>query len=292
MSGELKLHTALDVPIEPLPSPPTLPMAPVESSVRLGPEPVASRESAEIRRRVEELGDWFHNLNLNGVQTAPQHFLGDFPNVKWKHIGPALPQDLTGATVLDIGCNGGFYSIEMKRRGADRVLGIDVDDRYLNQARFAASTLGLEIEFEKRSVYDVDAFAGKFDIVLFLGVFYHLRYPLYALDRVVQKVGQLLVFQTMIRGSEETHEVRDNYHFWNKKVFEDRDFPRMYFIEHKYADDPTNWWVPNRAAAEAMLRSAGMEIAGHPESETWICRPGQLTRDGQTIQELELKGML
>jgi tRNA (mo5U34)-methyltransferase len=96
----------------------------------------------------------------------------------------------------------------------------------------------------------------------------------------------------MIRGSEETHEVRDNYHFWNKKVFEDRDFPRMYFIEHKYADDPTNWWVPNRAAAEAMLRSAGMEIAGHPESETWICRPGQLTRDGQTIQELELKGML
>jgi len=292
MSGELKLHTGLDVPIEPLPSPPTLPMAPVESSVRLGPEPVASRESAEIRRRVEELGDWFHNLNLNGVQTAPQHFLGDFPNVKWKHIGPALPQDLTGATVLDIGCNGGFYSIEMKRRGAERVLGIDVDDRYLNQARFAASTLGLEIEFEKRSVYDVDAFAGKFDIVLFLGVFYHLRYPLYALDRVVQKVGQLLVFQTMIRGSEETHEVRDNYHFWNKKVFEDRDFPRMYFIEHKYADDPTNWWVPNLAAAEAMLRSAGMEIAGHPESETWICRPGQLTRDGQTIQELELKGML
>ena len=67
-----------------------------------------------------------------------------------------IPQDLSGAEVLDIGCNGGFYSLEMKRRGARRVLGIDVDDRYLSQARFAAETLGLEIEFEKRSVYDVE----------------------------------------------------------------------------------------------------------------------------------------
>ena len=69
--------------------------------------------------------------------------------MKWKHIAPAIPQDLSGATVLDIGCNGGFYSIQMKRRGAARVLGVDIDDRYLNQARFAAETLGLEIEFQK-----------------------------------------------------------------------------------------------------------------------------------------------
>ena len=59
--------------------------------------------------------------------------------------------------MLDIGCNGGFYSIQMKQRGAARVLGIDIDDRYLKQARFAARTLGLEIELEKRSVYEVDA---------------------------------------------------------------------------------------------------------------------------------------
>jgi tRNA (mo5U34)-methyltransferase len=249
-------------------------------------------DAAEIRRQVEELGDWFHNLNLHGVETAPEHFLGDFPNVKWKHIGPALPQDLTGATVLDIGCNGGFYSIEMKRRGAERVLGIDVDERYLRQARFASSTLGLEIEFENRSVYDVDKLAGTFDIVFFMGVLYHLRYPLFALDRVVQKVGRQLVFQTMLRGSEEEHVAAPNYHFWNKKVFEERDFPRMYFIEHKYADDPTNWWIPNRAAAEAMLRSAGMEIVAHPETETWICVPGAIRRDGKTIQELELAGLL
>ena len=96
----------------------------------------------QLTRRIEELGDWFHNLDLHGVRTAPNHFLGDFPNVKWKHIAPALPADLNGASVLDIGCNGGFYSIQMKKRGAGRVLGIDVDDRYLNQGRFAAETLG------------------------------------------------------------------------------------------------------------------------------------------------------
>ena len=287
MRGELKLRTAIDPSIEPIASA-AVAAAPEGSSGEVTTAPAM----ATIQRRVEELGEWFHNLNLHGVQTAPQHFLGDFPNVKWKHIAPALPEDLSGATVLDIGCNGGFYSIEMKRRGAARVLGIDVDDRYLDQARFAASTLGFEIEFEKRSVYDVDQIVGKFDIVFFMGVLYHLRYPLYALDRVVQKVGDQMVFQTMIRGSEEPHSARDNYHFWNKEVFEEPAFPRMFFIEKKYANDPTNWWIPNVAAAEAMLRSAGMEIVARPESETWICVPRETTRDGQTIQELELKGLL
>src|SRR5919108_3089921 len=91
-----------------------------------------------LARQIAELGEWFHNINLLGVWTAPAHFLGDFPNLKWKHIATEIPQDLSGATVLDIGCNGGFYAIEMKRRGAERVIGIDVDERYLNQARFAA----------------------------------------------------------------------------------------------------------------------------------------------------------
>jgi tRNA (mo5U34)-methyltransferase len=46
----------------------------------------------------------------------------------------------------------------------------------------------------------------------------------------------------------------------------------MHFIEHKYAEDPTNWWAPNRACVEAMLRSAGFAIAAHPEEEVYLCR--------------------
>ncbi len=252
--------------------------------------PVIDREA--LARRIDELGEWFHNLDLFGVPTAPNHFLGDFPNVKWRHIAAAIPQDMNGATVLDVGCNGGFYCLQMKKRGAGRVLGIDVDDRYLNQARFAAATLGYSIEFEKRSVYDVDSIAGQFDYVFFMGVLYHLRYPLFALDKVVKKVAGKLVFQTMIRGSETARRWEQNYHFWNKEIFADPDFPHMFFIEHSYAEDPTNWWIPNRGAAEAMLRSSGLEIEAHPEPETWVCAPQGAVRDGQYILDLELAGTL
>lgn len=251
-----------------------------------------ANEREALSRQVQELGDWFHNIDLFGVPTAPNHFLGDFPNVKWKHIEPAVPQDLSGASVLDIGCNGGFYSIQMKRRGAGRVLGIDIDERYLNQARFAAKTLDLDIEFQIGSVYEVDKIEGQFDFVIFMGVLYHLRYPLFALDKVVKKVGGKLLFQTMIRGSEQVRTWERNYHFWNKDIFTSPEFPQMYFIEHSYANDQTNWWIPNRAAAEGMLRSSGLEILAHPESETWICAATNAQREGKYVLDLELEGKL
>ena len=151
----------------------------------------------EIRKRAEALGPWFHNMELNGVWTAPNHFLGNYPAIKWQKFSGAIPQDLTGKSVLDIGCNGGFYSIEMKKRGAGRVLGVDFDDAYLAQARFAAQTTGHDIEFRKLSVYDLGALGERFDVVLFMGVLYHLRHPLLALDLIHEHVADdLLVFQS------------------------------------------------------------------------------------------------
>jgi len=229
----------------------------------------------EIRTRVQQLGPWFHNIDLQGVKTAPEHFLGDYPSIKWRSFADAIPRDLRGKTVLDIGCNGGFYSMEMKRRGADRVLGIDFDDEYLAQARFAAQVVGLDIEFRKLSVYDIAQLGEKFDVVLFMGVLYHLRHPLLALDLLYEHATKdLLVFQSLMRGSGEVGRFEPNYHFWETEMFDDARFPRMYFIEHSYSQDPTNWWIPNRACAEGMLRSAGFEIVAHPEAEVYICRRG------------------
>ncbi|GAC1661726.1 MAG: TIGR04290 family methyltransferase [Acidobacteriaceae bacterium] len=245
-----------------------------------------------LAQQIRELGDWFHNIDLCGVRTAPDHFLGDYPAIKWKYVQKAFPADLKGASVLDLGCNAGFYSIELKKRGAGRVVALDVDDRYLAQGRFAARTLGLDIEFVKSSVYDADSIPGQFDYVLFLGVFYHLRYPLLALDRIVKKVGGRLIFQTMLRGSESLKQWDSNYHFWEKNIFADEDFPRMYFIEHEYSNDPTNWFIPNRAAAEAALRSAGLKIIDHPEAETWVCVPENAHRNGKYIVDMELDGTL
>jgi len=227
----------------------------------------------EIRRRAQALGPWFHNIDLHGVRTAPDHFLGDYPAVKWRRFADAIPQDLTGKSVLDIGCNGGFYSIEMKKRGASRVLGVDFDDGYLEQARFAAQQTGHEIEFRKLSVYDLGALGERFDLVLFMGVLYHLRHPLLALDLIHEHVAKdMLVFQSMQRGSPEILPVAENYTFWQADHFDDPGYPKMHFIEHRYADDPTNWWAPNAACVEAMLRSAGFEIVNHPETEVYICR--------------------
>lgn len=238
----------------------------------------------EIQRRAEALGPWFHNLDLNGVRTAPNHFLGDYPMVKWTNFADAIPQDLTGKSVLDIGCNGGFYSIEMKKRGAERVLGVDFDEDYLAQARFAAEVTGHDIEFRKLSVYDVGALGERFDVVLFMGVLYHLRHPLLALDLIHEHVAKdLLVFQSMQRGSRDIAPVNENHDFWETEHLDAPGYPKLHFIEHRYANDPTNWWVPNRACAEAMLRSAGFEIVHHPEDEVYVCRRVEPAQPGGAV---------
>jgi tRNA (mo5U34)-methyltransferase len=227
----------------------------------------------EIEERVRELGDWFQNIDLHGIPSAPNHFLGDYPAVKWQRFAAAVPEDLTGKSVLDIGCNAGFYSIEMKRRGASRVLGIDSEPMYLAQGRFAAEVLGMEIEFRQLSVYDVAQLREKFDLVIFMGVLYHLRHPLLALDLIREHVaGDLLLFQSMQRGSQEVGTLTSDYDFWETDVFDRPDFPRMHFIEKRYAHDPTNWWIPNRACVEAMLRSARFRILQHPEEEVYLCQ--------------------
>jgi tRNA (mo5U34)-methyltransferase len=226
-----------------------------------------------IERRVRELGEWFHNLDLHGVRTAPGHFLGDYPAARWQRFERAIPADLAGRSVLDIGCNAGFHAMAMKRRGAGRVLGIDSDERYLAQARFAAEVLNLDIEFRRLSVFGLAELGETFDWVLFMGVFYHLRHPLLALDLIHEHVARdFLLFQSMRRGSAEVEEVGRDYGFEERDIFDRPGFPRMHFIEHRYCGDPTNWWIPNRACTEAMLRSAGFDILERPEDEVYVCR--------------------
>jgi tRNA (mo5U34)-methyltransferase len=241
-----------------------------------------SRE--EIRARIARLGPWFHNIELGGIATAPEHFLGDYPQNKWRQFRDALPADLSQASVLDIGCNGGFYAMEMKRRGAQRVLGIDFDTDYLDQARFAAEVNGLDIEFRQLSVYEVGRLEERFDIVLFLGVLYHLRHPLLALDLIrAHVVKDLFVFQSMQRGDPAVEPLAQDYGFFEAAPFDAPGYPKLHFVEHAFAGDPTNWWVPNRACVEAMLRASGFSILSHPEEEVYVCRAGAVPPAVQAI---------
>jgi len=230
----------------------------------------------ELRRRIEALGPWFHNLHLpGGVQTAPDHVLGgDFPGFKWQQIVPRLPRDLSGWRVLDVGCNAGFYTFELARRGAN-VLAIDVEDLHLDQARWAAGVLGLErqVEFRRMGAYDVAGLEENFDLVWFMGVFHHLRYPLLALDLLAQRTRKLMVFQTLAMPGEEVYADTGDHPIGHREPLLDPGWPRMAFIEHRFAGDPTNWWVPNHAGIEAMLRSSGLRVLERPAAEIYLCEP-------------------
>ncbi len=227
----------------------------------------------QLARRIRELGPWFHNMVIGGVRTQPDHFLGDYPEVKFRHWREKIPADLTGYSVLDIGCNAGFFTQALKRRGASRVVGIDTDARYLAQARFAAEVEGLDIEFLRMSVWEIASLQERFDIVLFMGVLYHLRHPLLALDLIHEHVAHdLFIFQSLQRGSRDLIEIAPDYPFEAAALFDEPAYPKLHFVEHRYAGDPTNWWIPNRAAVEAMLRSAGFRVEKQPEDETYVCR--------------------
>jgi tRNA (mo5U34)-methyltransferase len=228
-----------------------------------------------LAQEVRSLGPWFHNLHLpGGLQTAPDHPLGDFPTFKWRQVATALPEDLSGWKALDIGCNAGFYSFALARRGAE-VLGIDADPRYLRQAEWARRHLDPEgrARFERRTVYDLPLLPGRFDLVLFMGVLYHLRYPLLALEMVAEKVERLLIFQTLSLPGDEVVAAPPDLPLEERYRLLQPGWPNMAFVEGKMAGDPTNWWVPNRACSEALLRSAGLRVTARPGDEMFCCEP-------------------
>ena len=229
----------------------------------------------ELAAGALELAPWFHNLHLpDGRQTAPNHPLGDFPRYKWLEIAGHIPEDLTGWRVLDVGCNAGFYTIELARRGA-RVIGIDVNPHFLAQATWAVGRFGLSdrVDLLRAGVYDLPAFEGRFDLVLFMGVFYHLRYPQLALDLVAEKVGRMLIFQTLTMPGRENLDTPEDLGLFERERMLEPGWPKMAFIEHALAGDATNWWAPNHAAVLAMLRSSGLSVAAQPGHEIYVCTP-------------------
>jgi tRNA (mo5U34)-methyltransferase len=238
-------------------------------------KPMRAQPPHGVKQTIAQFAPWFHNLHLpDGSQTAPDHWLGDFPSYKWREIASYLPENLEGWRTLDIGCNAGFYSFELARRGA-RVIAIDSNPHYLAQARWAAAQYGLErrVAFRCMQIYDLAHTEERFDLVLFLGVFYHLRYPLLGLDIVAQRTARLMIFQTMTMPGDEVYEDTSDLAFDERERMRHPGWPKLAFIEHRLADDPTNWWAANHAGVEALLRSSGFRVIGRPGVETYLCEP-------------------
>ena len=154
-----------------------------------------------------------------------------------------LPEDLSGQTVLDVACWDGFYSFAAEQRGAQRVL---ATDSFIWQAGhrdgflLAHRSLASKIDYAEIDVLDLSPESvGTFDIVLFLGLLYHMKHPMLALERAASVTKRLLIVETVI----------DLLYVPGKAL--------KFYPGSELGRDDTNWFGPTPAAVEAMLRSAG-----------------------------------
>src|SRR5262245_13869656 len=205
----------------------------------------------DLQSALDQLGPWYQNIEVEpGIWTNPS--LPSHPRDRWLAIQPFVG-DLSGKTVLDIGCNAGFFAMRMKERGASRVVGIDTDPTVLRQARFLSDRFGLDLELQQLSAYDIVEL-GHFDIVLCLGVLYLLRHPLLALDNIAHICRERLFAQMVLRVTGDEFDPAPDCDLAEVAVFDAPAFPRMFFIEHSFANDSTNWWFATRSCFTAMLR--------------------------------------
>lgn len=215
----------------------------------------------EIQRQVAALGPWFHCIDLGqGIKTKTTSVTGepaDHPLGTWKIVGSCLPGNLAHKTVLDVGCNAGFYAIEAKRRGADRVLGVDAQRALINQAVFVRRVLGLEIEYRRMSVYDLSRTSvGLFDITLALGLIYHCKHLILALERLFEVTKELLILETAILPLERTPKSFTDPIAGPAIVLH----PLVYAENSADAKEPVfNWFLPGKECLEALLRNVGFD---------------------------------
>jgi tRNA (mo5U34)-methyltransferase len=245
----------------------------------------------EIFAELKRLEPWFHRIDLgNGLYTKTESVMGepvDHPHGPWQTIQKLLPPDLGGKTLLDVGCNAGFYAFEAKRRGAKRVLGVDGQRQHVRQGLFVRKVLGLEVEFRRLNVYELNArTVGQFDITLALGLLYHLKHPILALENLFQVTKELLIIETAIMPPERTPE--SFMHPLGQK--------QMLLHTLAFVENPTdakeqvfNWFLPGVDALKAFLRTTGFDevevVEAKNERAIVVCRKAK----GETSTDDALK---
>jgi tRNA (mo5U34)-methyltransferase len=218
---------------------------------------------AEILAELKRLEPWFHRIDLGaGIYTKTESVMGepvDHPMGPWQTIQKLLPLDLTGKTVLDVGCNAGFYSFEAKRRGAQRVLGVDGQRQHVRQGLFVRKILGLDVEFRRLNVYELSPRSvGQFDITLALGLLYHLKHPILALENLYQITKELLVIETAIMPPSQTP-ASFSYEFGVNAAAPTL-HPLVYVENSPESKEQVyNWFLPGVHALLAMLRNTGFD---------------------------------
>jgi tRNA (mo5U34)-methyltransferase len=221
------------------------------------PRPNGSLSDQEIRDRIASVPHWYHQIEIRpGIVT---------PGINRTAATLArleLPERCEGMRVLDIGVRDGFFSFELERRGAE-VVAIDYMDPADTGFPVARDLLGSKVEYIVDNVYNVTPERyGTFDLVLFLGVMYHLRDPLLVLDRLwdVSNERALLALETQILDSALL--LRDGSFASLRDI--DARLDELCLMQFHPGDalhgDHTNYWSPNSACTRALMETAGFEV--------------------------------
>jgi len=231
----------------------------------------------EVAKQMQALGWWYQHFQFpNGVRTGNGKEPGYDAEARWKFVEPYVPTDLTGKTVLDLGGNAGFFSVQMKLRGARKCTLVDPFVEFLKQAQFAARQFGVKLKLVNDDAHTYCLTTEeRFDYVIFLGLLYHLKYPGIVLDRLAEMTRERIFIQSDVVGViPKDHLEESHYAAPQEDVsLEDPLSPRLSFIENLYNSDPTNWWLPNFTALAAMVRSAGLRILSRPHPHVIIAEP-------------------
>ncbi|MEB3191774.1 MAG: class I SAM-dependent methyltransferase [Snowella sp.] len=200
----------------------------------------------EITERISCVKHWYHQIDLgSGIVTPGVHNSADGLKTL-DSLG--LPSDCQSLRVLDIGCRDGFFAFTMEKRGAE-VIGIDYAKPDVTGFSVASTILGSNVTYLVENVYNLDPEKyGVFDIVLFLGVLYHLRNPLLALDQIrkVTKPNGLLFLES---------------HITTHAALSSLDIPAWEFYPRdSLYNDATNKWGPNIVGLKAAVEEAQFNI--------------------------------
>ncbi len=228
--GDASEQSALDPKISPLDSP----VAPEGATVY-----------DWLRARIQEEPYWFLKMELPGGLVTPGW--SDPKLDKLPHYG--LPEDLTGARVLDIGHAEGFFSFEAERRGAAEVVGVENYPPMARKFEICRAAYGSRARSYLTSVYDLNPKTfGTFDLVMFFGVLYHLRHPLLALEKIHSICTGTLLMQTSTCSDRS-----------DTPLAEFHPFGITSGPQENRSCDPTCFWFPNIAGCLAMLQHVGFK---------------------------------
>jgi SAM-dependent methyltransferase len=223
-----------------------------------------NRLDLETATEMVKLVPWYHAFELMPGLVTP----GVLPVSAAQHCDfYGIPLDLSGKDALEIGTMDGPMAFELERRGA-RVTAVDIQDPSRTGFNTAKAILGAHVRYVRGSVYQLpDLLAGQtFDIVLFLGVFYHLKSPILAFEQIARVLrhdqselfieGECLInYVEDINGQPIASPPLDF-------LTSDRVAVTL-FYPGKYKSDDSNWFVPNLACLKGWLSAAGLELKRH-----------------------------